>query len=121
MSTSQTVFSSISYGNSYPPYDGTNPNFHSDKLKGNGYYGYTDGLHTVQYQTIGFVGTIITQASLATDPTDADWFDITETQLLASTANTSTIAYSFTGNFVWCRISVRNFSAGSIQKVLYNT
>jgi hypothetical protein len=121
MSISQTVLSSIAYGNSYPPYDGLNPNFSSDKLKGNGYYGYTDGLHTVQYQTIGFVGTMIVQASLATDPTDADWFDIAETELNADVANSSTTAHSYSGNFVWCRISVRNFSAGTIQKVLYNT
>lgn len=120
--TPQIVLSATSFGNSYPPYDGSNPVFSSDKLKGNGYYGYTDGLHTVSYKTTGFQGILKFQGSLATTPTESDWFDITDTSIGdGTTLVTGTTFFNFTGNFVWCRAHVTNFTAGTIDKVLYNT
>jgi hypothetical protein len=121
-SVPQLVLSAISHGQIYPPYDGVNDNFNSDKLQGNGYYGYTDGLHTVSYQLSGFVGRVRFQASLATDPTDTDWFDLDETvQGDGTNPVTGTFFHNFTGNFVWCRARVDLFSAGVISRVLYNT
>ena len=47
-----------------------------EKFKGDGYYGRSDGFHTVQYNITGFIGTVNVQATLATSPTvDSDWFD----------------------------------------------
>lgn len=117
------VFSQISHGQKYPPYDGVTDYFTSNQLKGNGYYGYTDGLHTVSYELLNFVGILRFQASLATDPDcPEDWFDID----CVITGNTRTplsgIFYNnFCGNFVWVRALVTNFSAGTIKKVLYTT
>ena len=116
------VLSAISHGQVYPPYDGTSPDFYSDKLRGNGYYGYTDGLHTVSYQLTSFIGIINMQATLATDPTDADWFDIPDTIIGDGIAPVSVSLYAnYTGNFVWCRCAVTQFTAGIINRVLYNT
>jgi hypothetical protein len=116
------VLSAISYGQVYPPYDGTSADFYSDKLRGNGYYGYTDGLHTVSYQLTNFIGVINMQATLASDPTDADWFDIPETIIGDGVAATTLSIYAnYTGNFVWCRCAVTQFTAGIINRVLYNT
>lgn len=121
-SAPQIVLSAISHGQNYPPYDGSSPDFASAKLKGNGYYGYTDGLHTVSYTFTGFVGTLTMQASLASDPGDNDWFDVMDTSTGDGTTPVNgTYFYNFTGNFVWCRVSVTNFSAGVINQVLYNT
>ena len=116
------VLSAISYGQNYPPYDGVSADFYSDKLRGNGYYGYTDGLHTVSYQLTGFIGIIQMQATLASDPTDADWFDLPDTAVGDASSPLTTSVYSnFTGNFVWCRCAVTQFSAGVVNRVLYNT
>lgn len=118
-STPSVILSAISHGQSYPPYDGVSNSFSSDKVKGNGYYGYTDGLHTVSYKFTNFTGVMKFQATLATAPTENDWFDVgTE---VACNNSTVSNAFNFTGNFVWCRAHVTNFSSGSIDRVLYNT
>ena len=116
------VLSAISFGQVYPPYDGSSTTWSSNKFKGNGYYGYTDGLHTVSYKLSGFIGILKFQATLVTNPTESDWFDVTGTSIGdGTTAISGTTFYNFTGNFVWCRAHITNFSAGNIQQVLYNT
>jgi hypothetical protein len=123
MSSSPTiVLSAISHGQVYPPYDGSSATWSSDKFKGNGYYGYTDGLHTVSYKTSGFVGVLQFQATLSTSPTENDWFIIPNTSVGDGVTPTNgTFYFNFNGNFVWCRAYVTNFSAGNIDRVLYNT
>jgi len=116
------VLSATSFGQVYPPYDGSSTTWSSNKFKGNGYYGYTDGLHTVSYKLSGFIGILKFQATLVTNPTESDWFDVNGTSIGDGTsAVNGTTFYNFTGNFVWCRAHITNFSAGSIQQVLYNT
>jgi hypothetical protein len=118
----QVVLNSIAYGQASGPYNGSSTTFSSDQLKGNGYYGYTDGLHTVSYKLTNFVGIIDFQASLLQNPTDSDWFDITTTTIGNGTsAITGSYFFNFTGNFVWCRAHITNFTAGNINQVLYNT
>ena len=83
--------------------------FKSMPQKGDGYYGSSDGLHTVSYTvTPNFVGTLTTQATLATAPIEADWFEVANTsveysQLVNPVATTTTNYFNFMGNFVWCR------------------
>jgi len=101
--------------------------FVTDKAKGDGYYSQTDGVHTVAYHpsaTINDDSTIglIMQGSLATTPTEDDWFDISGTSINQTNIDGSTLAFSanFTGNFVWVRAKVSGMSAGSVTKILYN-
>lgn len=128
------VLAETSHGAANGPYSGTNPpttnwdgtyngtdlDWYSRQFPGDGYYGYTDGLHTISYNLIGFVGTIGFQASLATSPTNTDWFDIPDTQI-GDNVNPLTIATykNFSGNFVWVRAAITSFTAGTINKVLY--
>jgi hypothetical protein len=94
----------------------------SARAKGCGYNGQADPMHTVQYTVNnGFAGTIKIQATLATEPTETDWFDVDNTTLTnefipvldgATTVN-------FTGNFVWVRSIITAFTAGNINRVLY--
>lgn len=115
------VISSVTYGAANGEYNGTDINWYSKPYKGDGYYGYTDGLHTASYKLTGFVGIIGFQASLATNPTDSDWFDIAESQVgNGSTPQTASTFANFSGNFVWVRVAVTSFTAGFINKVLYN-
>ena len=104
-------------------------NFKSKKEKGDGYYGGTAGVHTVTYTvTPSFVGTLTMQASLATDPIEADWFDIDNTkitydQLVNPIATTTTNYVNFVGNFVWVRAKVFKTTEptiGSVSFINYN-
>lgn len=127
------VLAETTHGAANGPYSGTNPpttnwagtyngtdlDWYSNQFPGDGYYGYSDGLHTVSYNLIGFAGTIGFQASLATKPTDADWFDISDTQVINDTPLSVATFKNFSGNFVWVRAAITNFTAGTINKVLY--
>ena len=94
--------------------------FVSDKSKGDGYYSQPDGVHTVAYQVNStMTGSIKMQGSLATTPTEDDYFDITGTTFTADQSTLISTA-NFTGNFVWVRAKVSGMSAGAVSKILYN-
>jgi hypothetical protein len=89
----------------------------SDKVRGDSYYGYTDGLHTLQVQYTGFVGRFRIQATLSLDPSELDWFSVgvdgfasdgRDRFLQWNTDNprTGTDAYTFKGNYTWIRVQV---------------
>ena len=111
----------------------------SEKIKGDVYYGRSDGLHTVVWQLTDFVGTITIQAALTLDPTNNDWVTIrlgsgnsgsvdttglvssaSVSSLTYNSATTTTAAYNFTGNFVWIRATITNWTAGSVNSVKVN-
>ena len=109
-----------------------------EKFKGDGYYGRSDGLHTVQVDLNGFIGTVTMQGTLATNPVEADWFtlvldsgqqsvdttglvttqSITSVEYTSVTTNTKT--YNFTGNYVWVRAYVSNWTAGTVNSIRLN-
>jgi len=98
--------------------------FVSSKLKGDGYFGGSDGFHTVQYTANqDFSGTITMQATLAISPVESDWFNLNTTKVSYTPLNvrtTSTVdIFNFTGNFVWVRGSVL-INDGSVENILYN-
>ena len=54
-----------------------NIGFVSAKFQGDGYYSQPDGVHTVSYKVnAALTGSIKMQGTLATTPTEDDWFDI---------------------------------------------
>ena len=59
-----------------PTLIGTPEDVTGAKVKGNGYYGFSDGLHTIAHFITGFVGTLEVQGTLASEPADADWVTI---------------------------------------------
>ena len=97
----------------------------TDKYQGDGYYNQPDGLHTVAYNINSqtFAGSIKMQATLAMDPSEADWFDVENTTYTfisdGSTVNAN-VSYNFVGNFVWVRAKCYNLTAGGIKEILYN-
>jgi hypothetical protein len=113
----------------YPNTATTTLVYNSEKIKGNGYYGGSDGVHTVMYTyNHNFVGTITMQATLATAPVEADWFEIkdTTTVMTENSPNYNHVDievysdyYNFTGNFVWVRGSVA-IGGGQVDSILYN-
>jgi hypothetical protein len=101
-------------------FDGT-ATVDGEKFKGDGYYGRSDGLHTVAYHLNGFTGIIKIQGTLAQTPTSDDWFDITGTTYSDGIeVETANIFKNFSGNFMWVRVAITDFAAGTVSKVLYN-
>ena len=95
--------------------------FVSDKAKGDGYYSQPDGVHTVAYQVNStMTGSIKMQGSLATTPTEDDWFDIAGSTFTADQSTLISTA-NFTGNFVWVRAKATSVTAGTISSVLINS
>ena len=106
------------------PGDSTTEIRTANKLKGDGYYGRADGFHTVQYNVTGFIGKIVIQATLAVDPASTDWFTLDNTEH-ASADDSSTNAdgsfiVNFTGNYVWIRIYVYDWTDGTINSIILN-
>lgn len=132
---SETIITSTSHG--------ANSNVETitgEKFKGAGYFGMSDGVHTVQVQITGFIGDITIQGTLVNDPTNNDWIDIplerqegysvdttglvttasSANSITHSVATTSVKIYNFTGNFVWVRALVTNWTAGSVNRIMLN-
>jgi hypothetical protein len=113
--TSEIILSATTH-----PGDSTVETVVGEKYKGDGYYGRSDGLHTVQINVTGVAGTVKMQGTLATTPVDADWFDI-DGALYDSTiaGKEGAFIYNFTGNFVWVRAYV-TYTDGTINSILLN-
>lgn len=79
------------------------------KVKGDGYYGFADGLHTISFHVKNMVGRVWLQASLIDEPTEDDWFNIqlsVQTPYFEYDSESDTRGATFVGNFVWIRIVV---------------
>ena len=131
-SNSETILANQTH-----PGDSTSETVTGDKYKGDGYYGRSDGLHTIQIDLNGFLGNIELQGTLAIDPTADDWFTVTlgsgqsidttgkivsssTTKLEYTTNETSSKTYNFTGNYVWVRAYVSNWTDGTVNNIKLN-
>ncbi len=110
----------------------------SEKVKGDAYFGQSDGLHTVVVNITGFTGIVKIQGSLETTPGDNDWFDIelgtddfvvdtsglvtkqAAESLVYNIAETSMKSYNAVGNFVWLRANISNWQSGTISSIEMN-
>ena len=89
-------------------------------FRADGYYGQTDGLHTISATLTNFVGRLRIDASLAREPTESDWFPIYLTsgnpyRQYPVTSNPSgsngvgdtvTEAWTFRANVLWIRARI---------------
>lgn len=108
----------------YPNTGTTTLIYKSEKIKGEGYFGVGDGLHTAAFvASPTFIGTITIQASLASEPNENDWFYVpttTSTYTALNIRTTSTVdTYNFTGNYVWLR-GVVSIDQGAVSKIQLN-
>ena len=80
-----------------------------EKAKGDGFYGFSDGLHTVSFHVNAFTGRLFLEATLVENPTEDDWFLITleiDQDYIQFDNETASKGVTFTGNFVYVRASV---------------
>jgi len=99
------------------PHTNDQANAVGDPVQADGWYGFSDGLHTVSIHTSNFTGRVKIQASLALEPQEGDWFDI---WLREGTphlefpidptyptghlqGDTSNLALTFKANILWVR------------------
>ena len=103
---------------------GTEWNVIGEPVRADAYYGYTDGIHTVQIIYQNFVGGLGIQATLALNPAEEDWFWIRlnpngnvtipfltfPIEPMTPTGNnggdTGSLGVTFIGNFVFLRAMV---------------
>jgi hypothetical protein len=96
---------------------GTDMNRFSEVAQGDSYYGYTDGLHTVQVIYNQYVGRLRIQCTLSLSPTEDDWFDIVPASSTGTSFNLAgyvqfnannpanlSEAYTFQGNYTYIRV-----------------
>jgi hypothetical protein len=119
MSNSKNILSAQSHPGDSSPQDVV-----GDPYKGDGFYGRSDGIHTAQYSVVGFIGTVVIQASLETSPGALDWFTVTESAHTSAAADSNegdgSFIKNFTGNYVWVRATITNWTDGTVSSVLLN-
>lgn len=86
-----------------------------EKIKADGWYGYTDGLHTIAIYLANFTGRVWFEASIAMEPMEEDWFPIRINQdaflnfpkdpenPTGQTGDTGTVGMNIVGNYIWLR------------------
>ena len=115
--TAVQLLSTTTYGTPSGNYDGSSQDWSGDRQQAAAYYGGYGDLQTIAFYFNGFQGTIKLEATLDSDPTlDSEWF-VVSTVDASSTPSSTNLSRNITGNFVWIRANVENFSAGTITKV----
>jgi len=95
---------------------GTEMNKYSEQVRGDSFYGYTDGLSTIQATYDQFIGRFRIQGTLSLNPDESQWFDIIPQTSSGRSFNTAgyiqfnadnpasgSEAYTFQGNFTYLR------------------
>jgi len=85
-----------------------------DAVPGDSYYGYTYGVHTVAVYGNNLKGRIKIQGTLATTPTEDDWFDILLAGLPYKDYDnfTGVDGFTFVANLVYLRAKLDRTSLG---------
>ena len=112
MAQSETILPQTTH-----PGDSTVQTVTGDAYKGDGYYGRSDGFHTVQYTLNNVRGTVSIQGTLAIDPASTDWFTVYSQEYTEET--TASKLTNFTGNYVWIRAIVE-YTQGTIESIKLN-
>ena len=112
------------------PGTGTNLDVIGAAVPGDSYYGYTDGLHTVAVYGENLTGRVRIQGTLATTPTEEDWFNVLIYGMPFKDYSefTSVEGFTFTANLVFLRATLDRTSlgvtdvatAGYIEKIYLN-
>jgi len=83
------------------------------------YYLGNQDLQTISYGFTNVTGTLEIEATLASEPAAGDWFKIYELEAdNGSNTNSTVNSYqNLTGNFVYIRAKIKDFSNGVVQYV----
>lgn len=99
----------------------------SVSAKSDGYYGHSDGEHTLSVQFSDFLGRIQLEGTLVLEPEETDWFPIAldgDDYIEFTVPQNGTLSYNYRGNIVLSRFKkIRSYlsstsSIGDISKVM---
>jgi hypothetical protein len=89
-----------------------------DKYPAASYYLSSQDLQTVSWSLTSFRGIVTIQASLVDTPTtDNDWFTVRNIVYNDQAGTTTNAFQNITGNFIWIRAVVNNFTQGTVQNI----
>lgn len=95
-----------------------NTNVTGNLVTGASYYLSSQDLQTVTWAITNFKGTLFVQASLLETPTtDNDWFtvfNVVYNNVSGTTINSYT---NITGNFLYLRAGISNFTSGTVEHI----
>jgi len=115
--STQTLLQTVVNGIAFQNYDGSTDNFATDPLAAANFYGGQGSVQTAIITVTNFTGIITLQASLNKDSKTASWFDVEIYDTTARPVASETTSYTMTGNFVWIRAAVSQFSTGIINSI----
>lgn len=107
--TTLTLLSNLETGVPNGNYDGSTIDFESDPVRAVGYYQGQGSLETVFITVDNFPGKIILQATLDSDPAQANWVDVFEYGDGSTAATDFRYPVNLTGNFAWLKAVVTDF------------
>jgi len=111
MTTSTTILTQQTH-----PGNGETITVTGDMFKGDGFYGRSDGLHSIQCSVDGLSGSVYIQATLAVEPLEEDWFTVYTYTVINQT---DSVIQNFTGNYVWVRPKLI-YTNGSVTSITMN-
>lgn len=109
---------------------GSVENITGDRFKAAGYYGSSNGSHTVAIYGVNLTGRISIEATLSSNPTDTDWFavELNNSPYVEYTNFDAIDYYTFFGNYVYVRAKLSRsyitnpdpLQYGKIKQILLN-
>ena len=99
-----TIQKSVMMSNTGDKFDVT-----GDKFRADGYWGHTDGLHTISISSHNLIGNLHIQGTLSMSPEPSDWFDIDinpkdhRLDYLKFEGSSGVLAVTLIGNFGYLR------------------
>ena len=116
MITTETILDTTVHGTPAGNYDGSSQDWFSDAVKAADYYRGRGGIQTIQFNLSGFQGLMTLQATLSPVAEDANWFTVYELDGTVVPV-TGISSHTALGNFVWIRLEITDFQAGTINSV----
>lgn len=94
-----------------------NTNVIGNSVTGASYYLSSQDLQTVTWSITNFKGTIYVQATLEDNPTNNDWFNVFNVVYNSQAGTTINSYNNITGNFLYLRAGISNFTSGVVEHI----
>ena len=110
------LLATTTYGQASGNYDGSSQDFHGNPVIAADYYSGYGSIQTVNISVTDFVGTVHLEATLNDLADQAAWFEV-DTFVSELLPTTEIRPVTVLGNFVYMRVRVTGFDAGTINSI----
>jgi hypothetical protein len=114
-----TLLDTTTYGEASGNYDGSSQDFYGNAVTAADYYAGYSSIQTITFTVTDFVGNIQLEATLNDQAESAAWFFV-DSFGDPVTPTTETHPITVLGNFVYLRVRVLGFDAGTINSITIN-